>query len=103
MCPHSDIRVWLYTFSNPFTNVSTVAKALNMSPNTARKPLNQLVKKGLLFTDRHTKRNKKFRNYKLVRILSKRGFALYFNMIQQKIRKETQKWLLPFVLHRETE
>ncbi|UTI42839.1 Fic family protein [Niallia sp. RD1] len=66
----SDTRVWLYTFSNPFTNVSTVAKALNMSPNTARKSSNQLVEKGLLFTDRHTKRNKKFRHYELVRILS---------------------------------
>lgn len=50
--------------------IHLLAKALNMSPNTARKSLNQLVEKGLLFTDRHTKRNEKFRNYELVRILS---------------------------------
>ena len=65
----SDQRVWIYTFSNPFTNVTTVSKALNISPNTARKSLNYLVEKGLLFTDRQTKRNKKYRNYDLVRIL----------------------------------
>lgn len=63
-------NVWLYTFSNPFTTVAPVAKALNISPNTARKGLNSLVEKGLLFTDRHTKRNKKYRNYELIRILS---------------------------------
>lgn len=67
---NSDKKVWMYTFSNPFTNVSTISKALNMSPTTARKSLNQLVENGLLFTDRHTKRNKKYRNYDLVRILS---------------------------------
>ncbi|HHY22036.1 MAG TPA: Fic family protein [Bacilli bacterium] len=66
----SDRKVWLYTFSNPFVQVSSVSEALNVSPNTARKSLNNLVEKGLLFTDRHTKRNKKYRNYDLVRILS---------------------------------
>ncbi|MGP7816418.1 Fic family protein [Niallia sp. 01092] len=66
----SDTKVWIYTFSNPFTDVASVAKALNISPNTARKSLNNLVEKDLLFTDRHTKRNKKYRNYELVRILT---------------------------------
>ncbi|MCM3216723.1 Fic family protein [Niallia taxi] len=61
--------VWIYTFSNPFTTVATVSKALNISPNTARKSLNHLVEQGLLFTDKHTKRNKKYRNYDLVRAL----------------------------------
>jgi Fic family protein len=65
----SDRKVWIYTFANPFTNVPTVSKALNISPNTARKSLNFLVEQGLLFTDRQTKRNKKYRNYDLVRIL----------------------------------
>lgn len=65
----SDQKVWIYTFSNPFTNVPTVSKALNIAPNTARKSLNNLVDKGLLFTDRQTQRNKKYRNYDLVRIL----------------------------------
>ncbi|MDQ0272977.1 Fic family protein [Cytobacillus purgationiresistens] len=67
---NSDKHVWIYTFSNPFTSSAAVAKALNISPNTARKSLNFLVENGLLFTDRHTKRNKKYRNYDLVRILS---------------------------------
>lgn len=67
---NSDKRVWLYTFSNPFTNAATVSKALKISPNTARKSLNHLVEKELLFTDRQTQRNKKYRNYDLVRILS---------------------------------
>lgn len=66
----SDQNVWLYTFSNPFTTVSQVAKALSISPNTARKSLNTLVMMELLYTDKHTKRNKKYRNYELVRILS---------------------------------
>jgi Fic family protein len=66
----SDQKVWIYTFSNPFTNVASVTRALDLSSNTARKSLNNLVEKGLLFTDRHTKRNKKYRNYELVRILS---------------------------------
>lgn len=65
----SDRRVWLYTFSNPFTTAATVCDALNISANTARKSLNFLVEKELLFTDRQTKRNKKYRNYDLVRIL----------------------------------
>ncbi|MGG6447374.1 Fic family protein [Pseudobacillus badius] len=66
----SDKKVWLYTFSNPFTSVASVTNAINISSNTARKSLNNLVEKGLLFTDRYTKRNKKYRNYELVRILS---------------------------------
>lgn len=67
---NSDKRVWIYTFSNPFTSVASVAAALNISPNTARKSLNFLVENDLLFTDRQTKRNKKYRNYDLVRILT---------------------------------
>lgn len=66
----SDKKVWIYSFSNPFTSVASVTKALDISSNTARKSLNNLVEKDLLFTDRHTKRNKKYRNYELVRILS---------------------------------
>lgn len=61
--------VWIYTFSNPFTTVANVSKALNIAPNTARKSLNHLVDQGLLFTDRQAKRNKKYRNYDLVRAL----------------------------------
>ena len=66
---NSDQRVWLYTFSNVVATASAAARDLNMAPNTARNSLKGLVEKGLLFTDRQTQRNKKYRNYDLLRIL----------------------------------
>jgi Fic family protein len=65
----SEKRVWIYTFSNPFTNAATVSEKLGLSPNTARKALNTLAEKRLLFADTETKRNRKYRNYDLMRIL----------------------------------
>lgn len=65
----SEKRVWLYTFSEPFTTAVKVADQLRMSTNTARNALNSLVEKKLVFTDREAKRNKKYRNYELMRIL----------------------------------
>lgn len=65
----SERKAWLVTFSDPFTNSSNVAKLARISPNTARKALNTLVEKDLLFVDTETKRNKKYRNYDLMRIL----------------------------------
>jgi Fic family protein len=65
----SEKRVWIYTFSNPFTNAATVSEKLGLSPNTARKALNSLAEKRLLFADTETKRNRKYRNYDLMRIL----------------------------------
>lgn len=67
----SDRKVWFYMFSNVVATASAVAKDLDMSPNTARNSLKHLTEKGLLFTDRQTQRNKKYRNYDLLRILSK--------------------------------
>ncbi|WP_246569752.1 Fic family protein [Lentibacillus saliphilus] len=65
----SEKRVWLYTFSNPFTTAKQVSESIGITPNTARKALKALVDKKLLFTDSETKRNKKYRNYDLMRIL----------------------------------
>lgn len=65
----SEKKVWIYTFSDPFTNASHVSKHTGISPNTARKCLNSLAEKDLLFSDKETKRNKKYRNYDLMRIL----------------------------------
>lgn len=65
----SQKRVWLYTFSDPFTTAVKVADQLHMSANTARSALNSLAEKKLLFPDREAKRNKKYRNYELMRIL----------------------------------
>ena len=65
----SEKKVWIYSFSDPFTNAVTVAERIGISPNTARNALNSLVEKDLLFSDSDVKRNKKYRNYDLMRIL----------------------------------
>lgn len=65
----SEKKVWLYTFSNPFTNAVNAASKIGVSANTARNALNSLVRKNLLFTEREVKRNRKYRNYDLMRIL----------------------------------
>lgn len=65
----SEKRVWLYTFSDPFTTAKKVFNQLDISANTARNALNTLAKKDLLFADTEVKRNKKYRNYDLMRIL----------------------------------
>lgn len=67
---NTEKMVWLYTFSNPFVTSKIVAESLNISPNTARKALNSLVEKKMLFTDKYIKRNRKYRNYDLMSILS---------------------------------
>lgn len=65
----SERKVWLYTFSDPFTNAKQVSNELGISANTARNALNSLVEKKLLFSDTEVRRNRKFRNYDLMRIL----------------------------------
>jgi Fic family protein len=65
----SEKKVWIYTFSDPFTNAATVSEKVRISQNTARNALNSLAEKKLLFADTETKRNKKYRNYDLMRIL----------------------------------
>lgn len=66
----SERDIWLYTFSDPVTTATRVSKSLKISPATARKGLKTLSEAGLLYTDEITKRNKKFRNYDLMRILN---------------------------------
>ncbi|WP_089744318.1 Fic family protein [Gracilibacillus ureilyticus] len=65
----SEEKVWLYTFSNPFTTVRQAVNHLGISANTIRAALNSLVEKQLLFTESDVKRNKKYRNYDLMRVL----------------------------------
>ena len=65
----SEKRVWLYTFSDPYTTATTVSNKLRISPNTARNALNSLAAKKLLFLDSEAQRNKKYRNYDLMRIM----------------------------------
>lgn len=65
----SEKKAWIFTFSDPYTTSIKVAKHVDIVPNTARKALNALVEKDLLFVDTEAKRNKKYRNYDLMRIL----------------------------------
>lgn len=65
----SEKKVWLYTFSNPFTTAKQASEQLRITANTARNALNTLAEKKLLFADQEVKRNKKYRNYDLMRIL----------------------------------
>jgi Fic family protein len=64
----SEEKVWIHTFSDPFTTAPRVAEKTGLSPNTARKALSALATKKMLFAD-DSKRNKKYRNYDLMRIL----------------------------------
>src|SRR5699024_7595668 len=69
-CEHdSEKNVWLYTFADPFTTAKKASQHIGVAPNTARNALKSLADKQLLFADAQTKRNKKYRNYDLMRIL----------------------------------
>ena len=67
----SEKKIWLCTFSEPITTATRISKKLNISPSTARKGLNKLVELGLLYSSEEIKRNKKYHNYDLLRILNK--------------------------------
>ena len=66
----SEKNIWLYTFSDPYTTAARVAENLHLAPGTARKGLKALSDAGLLYTDETAIRNKKYRNYDLMRILN---------------------------------
>ncbi|MFD1065982.1 Fic family protein [Oceanobacillus locisalsi] len=66
---NSEKTMWLYTFQDPFTTVKGASAQTKISANAARQALNRLVDKELLFTEKDVKRNKKYRNYDLMRIL----------------------------------
>lgn len=66
----SEKNIWLYTFSDPFTTATRVSQALKVTPATARKSLQTLSDANLLYSDKDVKRNRKYRNYDLMRILN---------------------------------
>ncbi|WP_338752914.1 Fic family protein [Bacillus sp. FJAT-52991] len=66
----SEKKVWVYTFSDPHTTVKKVSTQLKIAPSTARSALNALATKGLLYSDKQTKRNKKYVNYDLLGVLT---------------------------------
>lgn len=65
----SEKKVWIHSFSDPFATVQSVSEGTGLSKGTARNALNSLVEMKLLYSDNQTKRNKKYRNYDLMRIL----------------------------------
>lgn len=62
-------EVWMYTFCEPVVSAPEVAESINISQTTARKALNNLSEKELIYGDKLVKRNRKFRNYDLMRVL----------------------------------
>lgn len=67
---NSQKRVWVATFSQPVTTSSRIAHQLEIHNTTAKKSLDSLVEKGLLEKERHVKRNIKYFNYDLLRVIS---------------------------------
>lgn len=66
----SEQRLWIYSFSDPITTANKAAKALGISPTTARAGLNKLATNELLYADESVKHNRRYHNYDLLRILS---------------------------------
>lgn len=66
----SEKKVWMYTFTDPNTTAAKVSDILGISQNTARTALKSLVEKELIYTDQQSKRNKRYKNYDLIRILN---------------------------------
>jgi Fic family protein len=54
----SEKRVWLHTFSDPFTTAKQVSGKLGISPNTARNSLNTLAEKMIICRYRSKKKQK---------------------------------------------
>ena len=66
----SERKVWLYSFNQPVMTVTQVAQDLGIASGTARRSLNSLSSMKLLYAEEGTHRNKKYRNYDLIRILA---------------------------------
>ena len=66
----SEQKVWLYSFNSPIFTVSAAAEDLKLTQPTVRKAVDRLVSMELLYTDKVTKRNKKYHNYEVMRILN---------------------------------
>ncbi|WEV45783.1 Fic family protein [Streptococcaceae bacterium ESL0687] len=62
-------QVWLATFRIPVATVAQIKEITGLSAATVRKNLEILVDEGLLYVSKQEKRNKKYRNYSLMRIL----------------------------------
>lgn len=70
-CPREIVkRVYLFTFREPNTTVTQVAKQFGIASSTARGVLNELVELELLFKDTSQKRNVEYYNYDVLDLLN---------------------------------
>lgn len=65
-------HVYLHTFSNPNATAPKVAKALRISPTTARRALNSLVEYELIYRDNSMVRNIQYFNYDVLELITKK-------------------------------
>lgn len=68
---HTEKLIYLRTFSSPNITVAEAVEFAKIAPTTARRALNSLVKKGLLFKDPSQKRNVEYFNYDVLEIFDK--------------------------------
>lgn len=61
-------KLWITSFEQPILTVAKGVEMTGYSPNTVRKALHQLVDKELLYASNTERRNRKYRNYALLRI-----------------------------------
>ena len=63
-------KIWLLSFSEPVLTVKEIVTITGLSEQTIRKALTKLVELELLYTEKSKDRNRKYRNYDLIRILN---------------------------------
>lgn len=62
--------IYIYSFKNPNMTVSKASKYLKVSTTTARRALNSLAEKGLLYKDQRKSRNIQYINYDLMDLIN---------------------------------
>lgn len=67
---HIQKQVYLFTFRYPNITAIQVAEQYNIAPTTARKVLNILDEKGLIFKDKSQKRNIEYFNYDVLDLIN---------------------------------
>lgn len=68
---HTEELIYIMTFQFPNITAAEVAKHSKVAPSTARRALNSLVEKGLLFKDPMQKRNVEYFNYDVLELFDK--------------------------------
>lgn len=68
---HTEKLIYFMTFSYPNITAAEAAKHTKVAPTTARRALNSLVEKGLLFKDPLQKRNVEYFNYDVLELFDK--------------------------------